>query len=74
MTLEGLNVGPILRGIIHTADGQVLNNRKLALVAGFAYVETTLHEQTDVAAYPASQILRIVELKPGPSEHLSFGV
>jgi hypothetical protein len=74
MTLEHLNLGPVFIGTVKTAAGDVLTDRKVVLAGGFVYVETPSHGQTEVVAYPGSRIEFISDLKPGPSEHLGFGV
>lgn len=74
MTLEHLDLGPVLIGTVKTAAGEVLTARKVVLADGFVYVETTSHGQTDVVAYPGSRIELVSDLNPGPSEHLAFGV
>ena len=68
MTLEDLNLSPVLIGSVMTTAGQTLTDRKVVLADGFVYVETTSSGQTGVVAYPASQVERIEALRPGPAE------
>ena len=74
MTLEDLGVGPVLIGTVK-AGGRTLTDRKVALVHGFVYVETTSHGETDVVAYPGSQVDVVEDLRPGPAEpSYAFGI
>ena len=72
MTLEDLGLSPIFIGIVTTTGGKVFTDRKVVLTGGFVYVETTSHGQTGVVAYPATQVERVEDLKPGPSQSYAY--